>query len=369
MAIGIYVHIPFCVRKCAYCDFLSFSCDEGNVKKYIHALQSEIKATKYAGEDVDTVFIGGGTPSFINAEYITEILAIIREKFNVDNNAEITVEGNPDSLTLEKLKSYRAAGVNRISMGFQSLDNDLLGLMGRVHDRETALRAFENARTAGFENVNVDLIFGLPGDDREAFKKTLETVVSLRPEHISAYSLIVEEGTKICGQIERGELPEPDDDFDRDDYHFAVDYLKAHGYNHYEISNFALPGFESRHNVRYWKQDRYVGFGLGASSFMGNRRFSNCRDFAKYVEMGGTPPLDEDVPLTEDELRDEFMMLGYRMTEGPNFGEFQARYGVDPTKFYSERLEKLVRLGLLDNDFKITAKGLDFANEIFEEYI
>ncbi len=369
MSIGIYVHIPFCVRKCAYCDFLSFSCCEESWGPYFKALANEIESSPYSGKAVDTIFFGGGTPSLPSAEYIVNILAKIRGKFRVCENAEITVEGNPDSLSYEKLLAYMAAGISRISMGFQSLDNGMLKLMGRVHDRETALLAFDNARRAGFDNINVDLIFGLPGDDRRAFRETLETLVRLGPEHISAYSLIVEEGTKIAARIDRGELPEPDDGIDRENCHFAAEYLKKNGYRQYEISNFAKPGFESRHNMRYWKQENYLGFGLGASSFMENRRFSNGDNLDEYVKMNGRPGLREDIGLSENELMDEFMMLGYRMTSGPDFVKFTERYGENPLEKYSEKLGRLCKEGLLDENYAVTEKGLDFANEIFEEFI
>lgn len=365
--LGVYVHIPFCRRKCAYCDFLSFACDKNGMDGYVSALIEEIKSSEYKGRQVDTVFIGGGTPSMLCAEKIGEILDAIKENFNVETDAEITIEGNPDSLTFEKMTKYREYGVNRLSIGFQSLNPDILKTLGRVHTRERALEVFREAREAGFSNVNVDLIFGVPGDDRAAFRKTLEEIVALGPEHISAYSLIVEEGTEIFEKIRSGKLPEPDDGVDRDDYHFAVKFLENNGYLRYEISNFAKKGKESRHNTRYWKQEEYVGFGIGAASFADGRRFANADDFNAYVK--GIRKLREDETLSHEEMMDEFMMLGFRMSNGPDFAEFSQKYGCNAFEIYREKLEKLQKEGLLGADFRLTEKGFDFANKIFEEFV
>lgn len=334
---------------------------------YVSALIEEIKSSEYKGRHVDTVFIGGGTPSMPDAEKIGEILNAIKENFIVEDDAEITIEGNPDSLSLEKMTKYREYGINRLSMGFQSLDISVLKMLGRVHTRKRAVEAFNEAREAGFSNVNVDLIFGVPGDDRDAFRKTLEDVVALGPEHVSAYSLIVEEGTEIYSKIEGGELSEPDDDVDRDDYHFAVKFLENNGYQRYEISNFAKFGKESRHNTRYWKQDEYIGFGIGAASFVNGRRFANADDLGAYVM--GERSLREDEALSRDELMDEFMMLGYRMSAGPNFERFEEKYGVSALEKYGKTLKNLQNRGLIDENYKPTEKGFDFANEIFEEFV
>lgn len=337
------------------------------MQNYVEALLAEIEACEYGGANVDTIFIGGGTPSMLPAAAVGDILEAVRSKFNVISDAEITIEGNPDSLTLDKMTKYREFDINRLSIGFQSLNPEILSTLGRVHSRERALETFCAARTAGFQNINIDLIFGVPADDIVAFRETLEAVVNLGPEHISAYSLIVEEGTPLAERIKNGSLSMPDDEIDRTDYHFCVDFLAKNGYRRYEISNFAKRGKESLHNTRYWRQDEYLGFGIGAASFMGGRRFANADDFEAYCR--GENSLREDIRLTREELMDEFMMLGYRMSAGPDFSEFEKRYGVSATEKYAQSLEKLRKNGLVGENLRPTEIGFDLANEIFEEFV
>ena len=384
MNYGLYIHIPFCKEKCKYCDFLSFPCMEKYFDEYVDALVNEIKLT---GEkhselqgcpvEVDTVFIGGGTPSLLSEKAFEEIFKEIYRSFKIKESAEITVEANPGTVSYEKLKYLRELGVNRLSMGVQSLDNDTLKFLGRIHNAGEAINAFYEARNAGFENINLDLIFGMPFDDRDSFRKTLEKVVELSPEHISCYSLIVEEGTVLQKLIDRGDVAYPSDEVDREDYYFCKERLKKAGYRQYEISNFAKKGFESRHNMRYWKQKEYIGIGLGSASFIDGKRFSNSSDFKAYVLSKGNAPKEECISLGRKELMDEFMMLGFRMTAGPDFTEFNNKFGELPAVVYQDVLEKLKEKGLIDvvyNAGEITAcfltdKGLDLANIVFEEFV
>ena len=380
--LGIYVHVPFCVKKCGYCDFLSFPGMENCFRGYVKALCGEIenRGKLHSPEEggkapVDTVFIGGGTPTVLPAEYLAEILGTVEKTFDVIPGAEITVEANPESATLEKLSKLREAGFNRLSIGFQSLSDRRLSAIGRIHDSKKALEAFAAARKAGFDNVNVDLIFGFPGEPEGEFAATLEGVLALKPEHVSCYSLIVEEGTPLAENVRSGMLPEPDDVRDRKDYRQAVKRLKEAGYVHYEISNFALPGRESRHNLRYWHQREYLGFGPGASSFYGGRRFANSADVERYVSGIFETDPDSDETMTQAALRDEFMMLGFRLTEGPDFDRFAEKFGRRPEEFFADRLEKLEIRGLIEKrgcgsrPYALTEKGLDFANEVFEEFV
>ena len=373
--VGIYVHVPFCVKKCRYCDFVSGPSDCLEREKYVEALLCETKRRGDKSMPCGTVFIGGGTPSILSPSQIMKLADALRESFDLTNVTEFTVEANPESLSPEKAEAMKLAGASRISIGFQSLEPRALKVLGRVHTAEQAVRAFETARNAGFENINVDLMLGLPGEPEGEFESSLKKVIGLSPEHISAYSLIVEEGTPLAEDIASGRIPEPDDERDRDDYHLARDILHKAGYIQYEISNFAKPGMESRHNRRYWEQKHYVGLGAAAASFTGLRRFTNTKDVALYTEKLGDVKPDEDDTLGIGEAMSEFMMLGFRLTDGPDFAEFKRRYGEDPGALFAEKLGKLEARGLIgrsgsaERPYRLTEKGLDFANEIFTEFV
>ena len=373
--LGLYVHVPFCVKKCRYCDFVSEASDCDRRDRYVKAVAAEIRRRGDRSRRCDTVFIGGGTPSVLTGEQLKRIGDALRESFTIEPDAEFTVEANPDSLTPEKAAALKETGANRLSIGFQSLSERALGVLGRVHSAEKAVEAFKNARRAGFENINIDLIFGLPGEPEGEFENTLRRVAELGPEHISAYSLIVEEGTPLARDIMSGILPEPDDERDRADYRFALAFLKESGYRQYEISNFAKPGFESKHNRRYWRQEEYLGFGPAAASFEGGRRYSNTGDIRLYTENGGLASFSEDQTLSRDELMNEYMMLGFRMTDGPDLEHFRKIYGADAEELFSGKLKYLEGEGLIENrqsktnPFRLTPKGLDFANRIWREFV
>ena len=375
---GLYVHLPFCVKKCAYCDFVSMPGDSALRERYVQRVIEEIKDRGISGKrsisgKCDTVFFGGGTPSILDPEQTERILGALRSSFDIAGDAEITAEANPESLTFEKAVALKRIGVNRLSIGFQSLEKRALQILGRAHDAEQAAEAFRNARRAGFENINIDLIFGLPGEPEGEFETTLKKVLAMSPEHISAYSLIVEEGTPLCRDITAGRLPEPEDERDRKDYHLALEMLGDAGYRRYEISNFARPGFESKHNKNCWEQEEYIGFGPAAASFTGRQRYRNNCDITAYAEKG--PVIEDDPEMTDLEMMKEYMMLGFRLAEGPDFQKFQQKYGKNANEIFSGSLKKLESAGLIERTrsikrpYRLTLRGLDLGNIVFGEFV
>lgn len=376
----IYIHIPFCVKKCAYCDFLSFAADEKMKRAYIGMLLQEIEAWQDRGdESISTVFFGGGTPSVLPAEAIAAVLEALKKKFTFDRDAEITVECNPGTLTADKLRIYRQAGINRLSIGLQSAQEEELRLLGRIHTWEDFLESFRLARQAGFGNINVDLMSALPGQRLAIWRDTLEKVLALAPEHISAYSLIIEEGTPFYGRYqedarrrERGEECQilPSEDEEREMYRLTETLLEEHGYARYEISNYALPGFACRHNCGYWERREYKGFGLGAASLVDHMRFSNTTDLHRYLE--GNWEGEAQERLTREEEMEETMFLGLRMREGVSFAHFRQQFGVEMETVYREVLQKLERQGLLEQTketVRLTDRGTDISNYVFAEFL
>ena len=374
--IEIYVHIPFCVRKCLYCDFLSGEIrgGEDEVRTYIDALCREIELKRDMAEDheVSSVFFGGGTPSCIDAKHIWRVMECIRMNYRICPDAEITREANPRTLDANKLKTYRMMGINRISLGAQSFKDDELQNLGRIHNADQIRQSVDLIKDAGFENFNIDLMMAIPGQDFDSYKSTLEEAVSLEPKHISAYSLIIEPGTKFydiygdgdkpCGCADSSaELSQaallPDEDTERDMYHYTVKYLKENGYDQYEISNFSKPGFECDHNIGYWVRREYLGFGLGAASLVGNKRFS---------ELTGDEELDER------DCMSETMILGLRMNAGVGKEEFKATYNKDIYDVYGREIKSLVDQGLLIDDREniyLSERGFDLANYAFGYFI
>ena len=320
--IEIYIHIPFCVKKCDYCDFLSGPSSPEEQSDYVQALLREIDAVKEGkGRSVSSIFIGGGTPSVLDAGFIGEILNRIRNKFQIQNDAEITIEANPGTADYGKLQAYRDYGINRLSIGLQSPDDRELKILGRIHNYEQFLETYKKARKAGFDNINVDLMSAIPDQTYKGWEKNLRTVAELEPEHISAYSLIIEEGTPFAAR----QLNLPDEDTEYNMYEATARILKEYGYKQYEISNYAKRGMACRHNVGYWTRQDYLGFGLGASSLYGKERFSNTADRKKYLENSFSPKLireREPILSREDEMA-EFMFLGLRMTEGVARTDFE----------------------------------------------
>lgn len=367
----IYVHIPFCVKKCDYCDFLSGPAGRDRQEAYVNALLKEISGVPPSpGHQVVSVFFGGGTPSLIEARFIEMILSKLKEKFQFSPEAEISLEANPGTLTKEKLEVYRNAGIHRLSLGLQSADNRELRALGRIHTYEDFLESFSLARKTGFCNINVDLISAIPDQTCEGWRKNLRIAAELGPEHISAYSLIVEDGTPFAERA----LHLPDEEEEYRMYEDTAKILAEYGYRQYEISNYAKEGMECRHNIGYWKRIEYLGIGLGAASLYEGTRFSNTRDMEEYLAESGMPKrIRRDVhSLTKREEMEEFMFLGLRMTEGIREEEFAACFGVPLGQIYGKVLDKYEKLGFLeqkDGCWRFTRKGIHVSNVILADFL
>lgn len=372
--LGLYIHIPFCRSKCAYCDFYSLSGREQRMDAYQRALLTHLteSAPMAKAYCVDTVYFGGGTPSFYGEKRLSELLKHIKKIYHLEPNAEITMEANPDSVDLKMLKRLRRAGFNRISLGVQSADNALLSSLGRPHTFEQACRAVEWARKAGFQNVSLDLIYGLPDQTMENWQNTVEQVLALNPEHISAYGLKVEEGTPLFRRVQNGEIL-PDDDVQADCYLWTVERLAKEGYNQYEISNFAKDGLFSRHNLKYWMTQPYMGFGPGAHSDFGSRRYSFIRDLDGYINgvLEGGPIVDEDDQIPQKERSGEYLMLRLRTEHGIDGWEYQNKYIMNFAPLEQKLLEYekagfAVRNG---NRWNLTPKGFLLSNSIISSLL
>ncbi len=392
--LSIYIHIPFCKHKCMYCDFLSFANETVTTQiQYINALMNEINLYKpYADRYiVKTIYIGGGTPSILDEALIGNVLDHIREVFKVDRFAEITIEANPGTIKYTDLLMFRDKGINRISIGLQSSDDDLLRLLGRIHTFDDFLGGFDAARRAGFENINVDIMSGLPGQDMHTLVDTLTRVTELNPEHISVYSLQVEEGTPISMRPDILRTI-PDENLDRAMYAMTKKVLRTAGYRRYEISNYSRKGYESRHNTVYWTGGQYIGLGVGAASFFKGERFSNITNLANYIEIcedireeiiketdpvrlydSATSILRENVQIMFIDSRiEEFMYLGLRMTDGISRTEFQERFKRDMFEIYAEPINKYIDSGYMEMNgdrIRLTDKGLDVSNYILADFI
>ena len=377
--LGMYLHIPFCLRKCFYCDFYSVAdCDEITYLKYTEALKKEIAffgEKMGSGYFVDTIFIGGGTPSILPAKCIEEILNEVRKYFYISDDAEISMECNPATLTEEKLHIYRQAGLNRLSLGAQSFDDKILSSMGRVHRSSEIVKSYELARKAGFDNINLDVMFGVPGHEMGQWKETVNTLLELRPEHISFYSLELAEDTPFYDMLAAGKLVETAPELDREMYHWLLGEMKKAGYVHYEISNGALPGYECRHNLKYWNLDEYLGIGPSAHSYAGGYRFSQPADLGKYIEEAGCGCIDY---YEKNELQDDitdFMFTALRKTGGIEMADFEGRFGMklwDMYKNCKSQFDDFKSEGLVYDDGKtigITEKGMDVASRIIEIFV
>lgn len=380
--LGIYIHIPFCKQRCYYCDFVSYANKQEKVKEYINCITKEIDSYLYELENynVTTIYIGGGTPSFIDSIYIVNLLNKLRDKLKNNDtkwsNIEITIEVNPGTVNLEKLKKYKEAGANRVSIGLQSSNDKLLKQLGRIHNYQEFLNTYQTARQVGFENINVDLMLGLPNQSIQDLRETIENVVKLTPEHISVYSLILEENTKMEQCIKSGKLELPDEEVERQMYWYVKNKLELNGYEQYEISNFSKKGRESKHNTNCWKQKEYIGLGIAAHSYINRKRYSNIEDLDKYIENIKANEIEKNRRTHEiqtiDEAQKEYMILGLRTIKGVSIQEFKEEYGENPIYLFREELNELVNEDLLeiDSDFiRLTNKGLDLANLVFEEFV
>lgn len=380
--IEIYIHIPFCIRKCNYCDFLSSPANDETIEAYVNALVLEIKASAQTSQVVDSIFIGGGTPSILNKNQITKILDAIKLSFLVDENAEITIEVNPNTADREKFETYKKIGINRISIGLQSANDAELKAIGRLHTYAEFLETYKTARECGFENINVDIMEALPHQKKETLLDTVKKVIDLNPEHISAYSLIVEEGTLLKTQVKEARLNGldilPSEDEEREMYELVSKLLADNNYIQYEISNYSKKGYECRHNVGYWKRKDYMGMGIGAASLFKKTRYNNISDLTEYIKIWN----DNKNPLgaireniTELSLKDEmeeFMFLGLRMTSGISKEEFLEKFNTSYETVYGGVDEKLCKIGMLESDEKnvwLTKKGRDLSNIVLAEYL
>lgn len=385
--LGLYLHFPFCLRKCRYCDFLSFSADERAREAYLERLIEEIavKGPQYDRYEIKTLFIGGGTPSLMSGRLMDRLMDAIFRHFHVEKSAEMTVECNPGTTDAGKLDAYRRAGLNRISFGLQSMNEAELKYLGRIHTAEQFLENYEAARRCGFENINIDLMSALPGQSVTSYLASLRQVIGLSPEHISAYSLIIEEGTpfwQLYGEPSEGYcdgpgfvkipvLPLPDEDSEREMYHRTREELAKNGYGQYEISNYARAGFECGHNLTYWYRGDYLGLGLGAASMVGNIRFSNTRDLQKYMTQFA---YEEKECLDVQAQMEETMFLGLRCIKGIRLSEFRQQFGQDVMAIYGEVINKYCRQGMMcmnteKDRLYLTDQGRDVSNWILADFL
>ena len=373
MAVGIYLHIPFCKSRCSYCDFATdvWRSREA-VERYVSALCSEIRNSKFEARNlVDTIYFGGGTPSLLEPKQVNQILETVRSKFNIAENAEITLEINPATVTAESLSAYHGLGVSRASFGVQTFNDQHLKLLARGHDANDARTTFRLLRDAGFENVSFDLIAGLPGQTVDDWRRNLEEAVKLGPEHISLYLLEIHEGTPLAEQVSSGRRPLPDEDLAAAMYELMIDRLALSGYVQYEISNFSKPGFESRHNTKYWRLDPVYGFGVSAHSFNESQRYSNDRDTAKYVRVIEENQRAEVFRETTD-AASEFIFLGLRLNAGIDLDEYRQRFQIDLKEDYRDEIERFLDDGLVEistGHLCLTKKGMLFSNEVFAAFI
>ena len=402
----LYIHIPFCIRKCHYCDFVSFANHEDQFVSYVDALCMEIESCKeeYSNHEISSIYIGGGTPSILPADLIKKITESLKKNFKIENTkekrkgfgfqkkirptTEFSIECNPGTVNREDLKAYKKAGINRISLGLQSAMDEELRILGRIHTYEDFVRCFEDAREVGFDNINVDLMQAIPGQTMTSWQRTLGLVGTWHPEHISAYSLIIEEGTDFQKWQKKGKtlsgeekegifLPDgsvqilPTEDEEREIYYFTREVLENAGYKRYEISNYAMPGFECNHNIGYWKRENYLGLGLHASSMIGNNRWKNTDDLAKYIQ-DPKNVREEEHRLTHKEQMEEFMFLGLRLTDGITRTDFVNSFHTDIDMVYGPVLEELYENGMIDfaeDTIKLTNKGIDVSNQVLAEFL
>lgn len=385
--VGIYIHIPFCKHKCRYCDFKSYSGKEAFIENYIKWVNQELiivgdgnKLDYENGLDklaiIDTIYLGGGTPSYIESHYIVQLLETIRNHYTLIEKPEITIEVNPGTVTKEKLQDYIKVGVNRISIGLQSSKDVLLKQLGRIHTYEEFEQAFQMAKEVGFKNINVDLMIGLPKQSLEDVQDALDKIIAYQPEHISVYSLIVEEGTPLYNDVVEGKVELPSEELERCMYWKVKEMLEKSGYAHYEISNFAKEGYASKHNMNCWNQEEYIGIGAAAHSYTNHVRFSNVDTIEQYIKNFEEGHDEDNLIFHEKQnlksMMQEYMILSLRKIEGVKIQEFKKKFSENPIYLYRKELEKLVNEELIEIDgdyIRLTKKGLDFANIVWEEFV
>ena len=371
---GIYIHIPFCRSRCSYCDFATGLYESGLAERYVSALLQEIRSSAQAGAHIDTIYFGGGTPSLLDPTQLNRVLHALTERFDVNPGSEITLEINPGSIAVEKLRAFRGLGINRASFGAQTFDDRELAKLGRSHTAADARRTFHDLRAAGFDNVSFDLIAGLPGQTLDGWQRNVDEALELQPEHLSFYLLEIHSGTPLAQHIVRGLQPVPDEDLAAVMYESMLERAAAAGYGHYEISNLCRPGFQSRHNTKYWTADAYFGFGCSAHSYDGEtRRWSNQRDVLEYVKLveKGSSAISEEQILTESDLKAEALFLGLRLMRGVNLQQYRESFGVDLLAKHSIELERFQAAGLieLNEDLRLTRSGALLSNEVFSAFV
>ena len=378
--LGIYVHIPFCKQKCYYCDFISYANKEEKTKEYVKCIQKEIEieSKKYSKDEyeITTIYLGGGTPSYISVLYIENIINVIKLNYNVKDNAEITIEINPGTVNEEKILIYEKIGINRVSIGLQTTNDKLLKQIGRIHTYEEFLNCYKLVSKSKIDNINVDLMLALPNQTIEDLEESLQKVIKLKPNHISLYSLILEEGTKLEKMVSENIVKLPEEDMEREMYWKTKRILEKNGYNHYEISNFAKEGYKSKHNMNCWSQKEYLGFGVAAHSYVNRKRYCNINNIEEYVSNIKKGKIENnrtvcEIQNTIDEQK-EFMMLGLRKIDGIDIQEFKNKFVENPIYVFHKELEKLVNEDLVEIDLdkiKLTNKGLDFANLVWEKFV
>lgn len=374
---GLYIHIPFCYAKCPYCDFFSIVADnELIIENYLNALKKEIKiySQKIPEIFIQSIYLGGGTPTALSGQQIVDILALCYQYFRINKDIEITIESNPATFDREKANVLIQSGVNRLSLGAQSFSNRLLQKIGRIHDKKNILNSYHIARAIGFNNINLDVMFGLPGQTLKQFGRTLEEIGQLHPEHISLYALSIEPGTPFEDLLKRGLLKIPSDDAAHDMYLKAIDFLAEQGYEHYEISNFALAGKRCLHNQIYWKNQSYLGLGAASTSYIKNKRFKNFSDLSQYIELLDYHilPIESQEVLPLKEEMAETVILNLRMTEGLIKHDFMARFKKPAEAVFTEQLKRLKKQGLLDaneSHYFLTKKGISLSNIAFMEFL
>ncbi|MBU1291556.1 radical SAM family heme chaperone HemW [bacterium] len=377
MELGLYLHFPFCISKCPYCDFNSYQLKEDNqISSYISALYKEITAysQKLNKSNIKTIYLGGGTPTILSGVQIYNILEFCKDKFTIEKKAEITIEANPGTLDGEKLKLLIESGINRLSLGAQSFNNIFLKKLGRIHNTQDIIDSYNLAREIGFSNINIDIMFALPDQTTEDLQDTLKKAVSLKPDHLSLYNLTIKPGTEYYENYKRNTLKLPSEDEEFDMYNWAINFLKENNFEHYEIANFARPHKRSLHNLIYWQNKPYLGIGAGAYSFIRGYRYMNFKDPEKYIKevMNDKLPIDHGEKLSLRKRMIETIILGLRTKDGVSYKKYKTRFGINLNDIFSKQIDKLVNLGLLkkvDCKIKLTKRGIFLANTVFREFV
>ena len=375
--VGLYIHIPFCKQKCYYCDFCSFANKLELQEEYINAAIAEMEYVSRKNQYlISTVYVGGGTPSIINPELIEKLLNSVKKLFKVKENAEITIEINPGTANKNKIELYKRCGINRASIGLQSTNNKLLKEIGRIHNFEDFENVYELVKEVGINNINVDLMIGLPNQSLSDVEESVKKVIEKSPQHVSVYSLIVEPETKMEKLIESKELTLPDENVERDMYWLVKKILSENGYNHYEISNFSKKGFESKHKTDCWNQKEYIGIGVSAHSYLEDVRFSNIESIEEYIKNIKNNDFKENIIIHEEQSKEskmrEYMIIGLRMLKGIDASVFEEKFNENPFNVFKKEIDELENINLVEvtsNNLKLTKKGLDFANIVWEKFV